>query len=147
MWEGTCNYIEDQLQNGVGVKISNLGTITFKKIQLNIGRKNVVFTKPQFVLDEKMALYYGIKYGRPFNPGSLKTMVINCTQIAKSTNTSRDIVDNIIKDVVGTFWKVFLKRQRANFTVNNIGTVQGQGEFFARYEMYHVLERCFSRKN
>jgi len=55
--------------DGIGVKVSNLGTITFKRIELNIGRKNVTFTKPLFVLDEKMANYYGIKYGRPFNPG------------------------------------------------------------------------------
>jgi hypothetical protein len=56
------------------VKLPGLGKISFKKIRLNIGRKDVIFTKPQFILDEKMALYYGIKYGRPYNPASIKTV-------------------------------------------------------------------------
>ena len=48
--------------------------------------------------------------------------------LSKATNMTRDIVDNLLKDVVAIFWKVYLKRNRANFTLNNIATVQIKGE-------------------
>ena len=40
--------------------------------------------KPQFILDEKMCLHHGIKYGRPFNAGAGKILPINCLAIGKS---------------------------------------------------------------
>ena len=45
--------------------------------------------KPQFVLEEKMALDNGVKYGRPFCQYKQKVLPLNFTQIGTIQNFRR----------------------------------------------------------
>ena len=86
-------------------------------------RKDVVFVKPQFILEERMALDNGIKYGRPFTYAKQKVMPVNFTQLAKETKLPREWIENVLKEVVDAFWRAFKLKKKANLIFSNVGTI------------------------
>ncbi|CBY37586.1 unnamed protein product [Oikopleura dioica] len=122
IWAAFCNYIINQLTEQVGVKIKNLGVITVKSLNLDVGRRNLSITKPSFILDEKQSQHYGIKYGRPFTSYQ-KNKPVNYAEIATVSNTTRDIAELVINELIMAFWKKFAEKQRANFTISDVLTI------------------------
>ena len=70
-----------------------------------------------------MALDNGIKYGRPFTYAKQKVMPVNFTQLAKETKLPREWIENVLKEIVDTFWRTFKLKKKANLIINNVGTI------------------------
>ena len=70
-----------------------------------------------------MALDNSIKYGRPFTYAKQKVLPMNFTQISKTVKLPREWIENVLKEVVESFWRSFKSKKKANIVINGVGTI------------------------
>ncbi|CAH8462896.1 unnamed protein product [Dicrocoelium dendriticum] len=125
VWDSACKFTREKLLLNKAVVFWNIGCFRLCPLNLPVGYSSSHrFTRPVFILSEKICNYHGIQQHNVRFIGSSASVSLNQCKLSSCTGLSREAVEDCLHHVLATIHHGIHTNQVVEILFNDIGQLR-----------------------
>ncbi|OAF70663.1 Coiled-coil domain-containing protein 81 [Intoshia linei] len=122
IWTQVAKEIVSNLKSDKGVVISSFGTFIIENKSIYTSSQGIVpFTRPIFILSEKIVQTHQLNYNRPIYVSNINVKPLNLSSLSRDLDIERCVIEDCINETILTLNRTLAQTGKVEFRLKSLG--------------------------